>query len=174
MPAITLAEAQSSFLPDIITSPALSLGRARLLPATTKATSFWKVQLRTNNNGVGVYAHTAGVYVFGGAASANQTDFRFENGGTNTIHGFRSETAGKFIDDSGPRSLSVLDCIAQALKGPTAITLGGNHISIRDSDIGGDIKVGDHASGAAIDISNTAVQSKSIITIGKAVTNGTY
>jgi len=81
---------------------------------------------------------------------------------------------GKFIDDSGPRSLSVLDCIAQALKGPTAITLGGNHISIRDSDIGGDIKVRDHVSGAAIDISNTAVQSKSIITIGKAVTNGTY
>ena len=70
--------------------------------------------------------------------------------------------------------MSVLDCIAQALKGPTAITLGGNHISIRDSDIGGDIKVRDHSSGAAIDISNTVVQSKLIITIGKAVTNGTY
>jgi pectate lyase-like protein len=136
--------------------------------------NFTFIQLQTNNNGVGIYAHTAGVYVFGGAASANQTDFRFENGGTDTIHGFRSETAGKFIDDSGPRSLSVLDCIAQALKGPTAITLGGNHISIRDSDIGGDIKVSDKASGAAIDISNTAVQSKSIITIGDKVTNGTY
>jgi hypothetical protein len=136
--------------------------------------NFTFIQLQTNNNGVGIYAHTAGVYVFGGAASANQTDFRFENGGTDTIQGFRSETAGKFIDDSGPRSLSVLDCIAQALKGPTAITLGGNHISIHDSDIGGDIKVSDKASGAAIDISNTAVQSKSIITIGKAVTNGTY
>jgi len=136
--------------------------------------NFTFIQLQTNNNGVGIYAHTSGVYVFGGAASANQTDFRFENGGTNTIHGFRSETAGKFIDDSGPRSLSVLDCIAQALKGPTAITLGGNHISIHDSDIGGDIKVSDKASGAAIDISNTVVQSKTIITIGEAVTNGTY
>src|SRR4029077_13049298 len=115
--------------------------------------NFTFIQLQTNNNGVGIYAHTAGVYIFGGAASANKTDFRFENGGTDTIHGFRSETAGKFIDDSGPLSLSVLDCIAQALTGPTAINLGsGNHISIRDSQIGGDIKVSDHASGAAIDI----------------------
>jgi hypothetical protein len=137
--------------------------------------NFTFIQLQTVDNGVGIYAHSAGVYVFGGAASANQTDFRFENGGTDTIQGFRSETAGKFIDDSGPRSLSVLDCIAVALKGPTAINLGtNNHISIRDSDIGGDIKANDRASGVAIDISNTAVQSKSIITIGNGVTNGSY
>jgi hypothetical protein len=137
--------------------------------------NFAFIQLQTTDNTVGVWARMSGVYIFGGAASGNGTDFVFNNGGTNTIHGFRSETAGKFIDDSGPIGLSVLDCIAQAIKGPDAIIIhGDNHISIRDSLIGGNIKIADRAAKAAVDISNSAVKSSSIITIGAGVKEGIY
>ncbi len=137
--------------------------------------NFVFTQLQTTGNTVGVWARMSGVYVFGGAASGNGTDFVFNNGGTNTIHGFRSETGGKFIDDSGPIGLSVLDCIAQALKGPDAIVLhSGNHISIHDSLIGGNIKIADRSAKAAVDISNSAVKSASIITIGAGVKEGVY
>lgn len=107
------------------------------------------INLMMAGNTIGIDAETAGVYVHGGSASGNDTDFKFVNDGTNTIIGFRSETIGtnfiNFQTASGSNKLSVIGCSAVMASSPntaTAILSNGGTVSIQDSNIGGQILVG--------------------------------
>jgi hypothetical protein len=103
---------------------------------------FTFIQLQMASNTTGINMATSGLNVFGGSASNDGTDFAIANGGENTIHGFRSEVAGTFVNFTGS-NLHLESVLVQGMTTPnshTAITFtGGGQLTIVDSYIGGQI-----------------------------------
>jgi len=100
-----------------------------------------------SGNAIGLYAFTAGVYVYGGSASDNAIDFQFANGGTNAVHNFRSEViTDKFIVQLGnTNQLVVTGCLAIASASPntrTLVTLANSGVTMIGNQIGGQISLG--------------------------------
>ena len=120
--------------------------------------NFTFLQLSISNCTIGIDASTAGVHVFGGAAAQNATDFHFSNGGTNGVYDFRSETARQFINNTNS-SVSVVDCLAEPVKGATAI-LSAGMLELRNSTIKGDVAL---TAACQLIMTDTYVTSSAII-----------
>lgn len=106
------------------------------------------INLQMSSNTIGLYALTAGLFVYGGSAAGNSTDFKYEGDGTNVISGYRSESVGtRFIDfrsQGGSNNLVVVGCQATMASSPntsTAISAAGGKIMIEGCNIGGQIAV---------------------------------
>lgn len=122
------------------------------------------LNLIMSSNTIGVDMETSGAFVYGGSASANGTDFKFLNDGTNTIIGFRSETIGtrfvNFASAAGSNKLSIIGCMALMASSPntsTAISASGGKIHIQDSNIGGQISISSGSSVISLQLHNNAI-----------------
>ncbi len=115
------------------------------------------INLSTSECAIGVDAVTAGVYVHGGAAAGNGTDFLFGNGGTRSVSDFRSETCRIFLEfhpGSNNAPMSVTNCQVTAPKGDYAINMTYGKLLIESFQTEGPIQVG---GGCDISIINTKV-----------------
>lgn len=99
--------------------------------------------LQITGNTIGMDMETSGLTVVGGAGSANGTDFKFNAAfGTNSVTGFRSETATTCAVVAGGASVTFSLYNCQGLTTPathTAITQSSGMLRLENSFIGGQI-----------------------------------
>lgn len=108
---------------------------------------------------IGVHAATAGVYVRGGAASANDIDFWFESSGSYDIEDFRTETwITHFLLMNGGPSIHVRNVIVGPSFAPSpllavAVNAQGGIVHLTDSSIDGRIET----TGGSVFLENLSV-----------------
>jgi hypothetical protein len=105
------------------------------------ALDFTFVMLLMASNTVGLHANGAGsIQVYGGSASANGTDFLYNSGGGFLISGFRSETATRFLNQTGGAT-TVEGCTVAGSVGGVSIEMQDDTLTLIGSTIEGTVQV---------------------------------